>query len=93
MYFTEFSEEEVIAQSLNFLAAGYETTSTTLCYASRFLALNACHQKKLIEEIDSVFGGKVDIEYDKLIKMQYLDCFVKEIMRLFCAVNRFAFNL
>ncbi len=42
-----------------FLAAGYETTATTLSYVSYHLALNPDIQQKLREEIDEYFPTKV----------------------------------
>ena len=38
-----------------FLAAGYETTATTLAYLSYYLALYPEVQKKLQDEIDEYF--------------------------------------
>ena len=38
-----------------FLAAGYETTATTLTYLSYYLALNPEIQTKLQQEIDEHF--------------------------------------
>jgi len=74
------------------LAAGYETTSTSLCFASQFLALNPNLHQKLQQEIDSTFGQDIDIDYEKLIKMEYLDAYVKEIMRVASSVNRSALH-
>ena len=42
-----------------FLAAGYETTATTLAYMSYYLALNPDVQSKLQNEIDEHFSNFV----------------------------------
>ena len=42
-----------------FLAAGYETTATTLAYMSYYLALNPDVQSKLQNEIDEHFPNFV----------------------------------
>ena len=42
-----------------FLAAGYETTATTLSYVSYYLALNPDIQNRLREEIEEYFPTKV----------------------------------
>ena len=42
-----------------FLAAGYETTATTLAYLSYYLALNPDIQSKLQDEIDEYFPNLV----------------------------------
>ena len=48
----------VFSNSLGFLAAGNETTATTLSYASYLLALHPEIQKKLQSEIDTYFEEK-----------------------------------
>jgi len=74
------------------MSAGYETTSTALCFVSQFLALNPEFQEKLIEEIDIAFGKETDIDYEKLMKLEYLDAFIKEMLRINSSVNRFVLN-
>jgi len=70
------------------LGAGYETTATALCFASLYLALNPNFYQKLQQEIDSTFGQDINIDYEKLMKIQYLDLYVKEIIRIKFSVNR-----
>ena len=77
-----------MAQSLNFLGAGYETTATQLCFIIQTLALNPKYQNKILDEINSTFEDSSDIDFEKLMKMSYLDAFVKEILRTNCSVNR-----
>ncbi|CAG2177049.1 unnamed protein product [Oppiella nova] len=73
---------------MNIIAAGYETTATQLCFMTRLLALNPNHQNRLVDEIKTTFDDNADIDYDRLMKMPFLDAFVKEIMRINCSVNR-----
>ena len=49
------TDSEVYANSVGFLIAGNETTSTTLSYTSYLLALNPDIQEKLHLEIDTYF--------------------------------------
>ena len=51
--------EELVAQCLLFLLAGYETTSTTLAYIMYEMSVNPEAQKKLQEEIDEHFPENV----------------------------------
>ena len=51
---------EIICTSILFLTAGYETTSTTLCFIAYNLAMNPDCQEKLIEEIDTILEKHVN---------------------------------
>ena len=49
------TDEEIVAHSIAFLLAGYETTANTLAYTSYLLALNPEIQEKLQATIDDYF--------------------------------------
>jgi len=49
------TDEEIVAHSIVFLLAGYETTANTLAYTSYLLALNPEIQEKLQSSIDEYF--------------------------------------
>ena len=49
------TDQEIVAHSVTFVLAGYETTANTLSYVSYLLALNPEAQEKLQHEIDSYF--------------------------------------
>ncbi len=68
----EFKIEEIdiLATSLLFILAGYETTASTLSYLFHELSINPECQEKLYEEIVS-YDGNVD--YETIAKMDYLD--------------------
>ena len=53
------THDEVLAQSILFLFAGYDTTATTLAFVAYSLAVNPECQDKLIAEIDDVMKGQV----------------------------------
>jgi cytochrome P450 len=68
------NEETVIAQSLLFLLAGFETSSTLLTFACYELALNQDIQQNLRKEIKEVlgkYGGYCS--YEALLEMNYLE--------------------
>ena len=46
---------EIIADSVGFILAGYETTSTTLAFATYLLAANPEAQERLANEIHEYF--------------------------------------
>ena len=51
----ELTSTQLAAFSLEFLLAGYETTSLVLSYTSYLLAMNTDIQEKLQAEIDNYF--------------------------------------
>lgn len=79
----EWTDDEIVAQCFLFFAAGFDTTSTLLTFASYELALNPAVQNRLYEEIrdmNASLGGK-RIDYDVLQKMKYLDQVITEALR------------
>uniref|UniRef100_A0A8C7BXB9 unspecific monooxygenase n=1 Tax=Neovison vison TaxID=452646 RepID=A0A8C7BXB9_NEOVI len=76
------SDLELVAQSMTFLFAGYETTSTALSFLAYELATHPDVQQKLQEEIDSTFPKKAPPTYDGLVQMEYLDMVLNETLRL-----------
>ncbi|XP_036968017.1 cytochrome P450 3A40-like [Acanthopagrus latus] len=77
------SDHEILSQAMIFLFAGYETTSSSLCFVAYNLALNPHIMKRLQEEIDATFPEKAPIEYQVLMQMEYLDCVINESLRLY----------
>uniref|UniRef100_A0AAY4BCA7 Cytochrome P450 3A n=1 Tax=Denticeps clupeoides TaxID=299321 RepID=A0AAY4BCA7_9TELE len=82
------SDHEILSQSMIFIFAGYETTSSTLSFLFYNLATNPDVMKKLQEEIDEVFPNKAPVQYDALMKMEYLDSVLNESLRLFPVAAR-----
>ena len=59
------TDEEIVAHSISFLLAGYETTANTLAYTSYLLALNPEIQEKLQATIDEYFeNNSVSVEWN-----------------------------
>ncbi|CAL1601205.1 unnamed protein product [Knipowitschia caucasica] len=77
------SDHEILSQAMIFLFAGYETTSSSLCFLAYNLALNPDVMKKLQAEIDSTFPNKAPVQYQELMQMEYLDSVVNESLRLY----------
>jgi cytochrome P450 len=53
------SDLEIVAQSIIFIFAGYETTSSALSFITYLLTTHPDVQKELQEEIDVTFPNKV----------------------------------
>ncbi|XP_032965879.1 cytochrome P450 3A12-like isoform X1 [Rhinolophus ferrumequinum] len=82
------SDLELVAQSIVFIFAGYETTSTALSFLMYILATHPEVQQKLQEEIDTTFPNKAPPTYDALVQMEYLDMVLNETLRLFPILGR-----
>ncbi|XP_054163783.1 uncharacterized protein LOC128961559 [Oppia nitens] len=77
------SEDEMIAQCVLFFFAGYETTTTTLSFASHLLAENPDSQQKVYNEALSVFGSESIIDFEAIERLEYLNAVISETLRLY----------
>ncbi|XP_070556771.1 cytochrome P450 3A8-like [Ptychodera flava] len=84
-----FTNDEVLAQSLLFFLAGYETTSTMMSFLAYSMATNPDVQDKLCAEIDDVMANYDEVTYEAVSKMSYLDMVVCETLRMFPPAIRF----
>uniref|UniRef100_A0ACB8FN07 Uncharacterized protein n=1 Tax=Sphaerodactylus townsendi TaxID=933632 RepID=A0ACB8FN07_9SAUR len=57
------SNDEIAGQAFLFLIAGYETTNSTLSFATYLLATNPECQEKLLREVDEFFAKHVSRHY------------------------------
>lgn len=79
------SMQSIYDQLITFLVAGHETTSGSLAFLFYLLAINPHVLEKLIAEVDKVMGKDLSkpIEWKHLSQFKYMECVVKEVMRLF----------
>nr|XP_046253056.1 cytochrome P450 3A27-like [Scatophagus argus] len=82
------TDNEILAQAMIFIFAGYETSSSSLGFLAYNLATHPQIQKTLQEEIDQTFPGKGQPNYEALMQMEFLDMVVNESMRLYPIANR-----
>jgi len=82
------SKMEVLAQLLVFLAAGYETTATTLHFICYILSQKPDIQDQLREEVIKVLNGRETINYEDMSKLQYLDQVISETLRMYPSAIR-----
>ncbi|KFQ21330.1 Cytochrome P450 4V2, partial [Merops nubicus] len=74
-----------------FMFEGHDTTAAAMNWVLYLLGRNAEAQKKVQRELDEVFGNtERPVTMDDLKKLQYLECVVKEALRLFPSVPLFA---
>ncbi|XP_041603078.1 cytochrome P450 3A12-like isoform X1 [Vulpes lagopus] len=82
------SDLELVAQSIIFIFAGSDTTSSCLSFLMYELATHPDVQQKLQEEIDATFPNKAAPTYEALIQMEYLDMVLNETLRLYSIAGR-----
>ncbi|XP_063707464.1 probable cytochrome P450 9f2 [Culicoides brevitarsis] len=81
----DWTDGEIAAQCFLFFLAGYETTGTLLNFAAYQLAVDQEVQAKLYDEVretENKLNGET-VSYEELMKMQYLDAFICECLRMF----------
>jgi cytochrome P450 len=77
-----FTNDELVAETVNLLVAGYETTAKALSWTMFLLERHPTVLGEVFEEIDAVLGGR-SIALDDLPRMPSMDRVIKESMRLF----------
>ncbi|XP_076838981.1 cytochrome P450 3A27-like [Brachyhypopomus gauderio] len=82
------NDHEILSQSMSFIFAGYETTSSTLSFFFYTMATNPETMKKLQEEIDQTFPDQTPVQYDAVMNMDYLDAALNECLRLYPVAAR-----
>ena len=82
--FSRLTDDEIVAQSVIFLLAGYETSSNTLSFTLYHLATNQDVQDKLRSEIiREAMVTNFNVTLNELANnIEYLDCVIKESQRL-----------
>ncbi|XP_042911172.1 cytochrome P450 4V2 [Parasteatoda tepidariorum] len=80
----ELSEEDIREEVDTFAFEGHDTTSMAMSWTLYFIGLYKDVQEKIHEELDEIFGEDRDREIttDDLRDMNYLDCVLKESLRL-----------
>ena len=79
---TEWDDDDLAAQAVQFFLAGFETGATLLCYTTHQLATHPDVQSRLQEEIDMTLnkdGGNVT--YEAVHGMKYLDMVVSGMVQ------------
>ncbi|KAF5342980.1 hypothetical protein D9758_013688 [Tetrapyrgos nigripes] len=79
-------EDEVLGQMSLLMFAAMDTTSSALARTIHLLAMHPEVQDKLREELLEAQQDYVDIPYDQLVSLPYLDAVCRETLRLFSPV-------
>ena len=79
---TGLTDEEIIANMILFLIAGYDTTKLLLSWTSFELARRPDIQERLRDEILQVIKSPLDeVDYDAIMSLKYLDAVMHESLR------------
>ncbi|KOC61107.1 Cytochrome P450 9e2 [Habropoda laboriosa] len=74
--------DDITAQAFIFFLAGFDTSSTLMCYIVYELAVNPDIQEKLRKEVDRYMkDGNGEISYEALSKMEYMEMVTSETLR------------
>lgn len=96
-YFNDqkLTEEDILNEINLFLFAGHDTTAYNLSWTLYLLGLHKNVQKKLQDEVDSFYGEEVNVPVvpSDLKYFKYLDCVIKEVLRLYPSVPFIARDL
>lgn len=78
----------IVAQSVLFLVAGYDTTASTLAMTSFLLAKNPIHQQRLRQEMQQIVEEHGNITYHSIMEAKFLDaCLMGELKLLLNVVG------
>ncbi|XP_061494816.1 thromboxane-A synthase isoform X2 [Rhineura floridana] len=83
------SDDEIAGQAFLFLIAGYETTNSTLSFATYLLATHPQCQEKLLREVDEFFSKHGVPDYQNIHEVPYLDMVIAEALRMYPPAFRF----
>lgn len=85
------SHEEIRSEVDTFAFAGHDTLAVTLSFALFEIGNNPKVQEKLYQEVLNVFGSPSsesylrDVTIEDLNQLEYLECVIKEVLRLYPA--------
>uniref|UniRef100_A0A147BND3 Putative cytochrome p450 4v2-like protein n=1 Tax=Ixodes ricinus TaxID=34613 RepID=A0A147BND3_IXORI len=82
------SEEDIREEVDTFMFEGHDTTSAAISWCIYLLGRNPEMQKKVQDEMDAIFANDVDryATVADLKEMKFLECCIKETLRLFPSV-------
>ncbi|XP_065709049.2 thromboxane-A synthase isoform X1 [Patagioenas fasciata] len=83
------TEDEIAGQAFLFLIAGYETTTSTLSFATYLLATNPECQEKVLQEVDAFSAKHMVPDYQNVQELSYLDMVIAETLRIYPPAFRF----
>ncbi|KAH7150420.1 cytochrome P450 [Dactylonectria estremocensis] len=81
-----WGEREIIEYAVNLMILGSDTTACAVTWAVDVLSRHPQLQQRLRDEINSL-NGSDDDSHDGIDKLPLLNNFIREVLRLYCAVS------
>ncbi|KAI1713408.1 cytochrome p450 domain-containing protein [Ditylenchus destructor] len=82
----QLSEKEIQEEVDTFMFEGHDTTATAVTWMLHLLGCYPDIQEKVFDELQKICGDSTDVSMDQLGQMKYLECCVKEALRLYPSV-------
>ncbi|KAI6220871.1 hypothetical protein M3Y99_01583200 [Aphelenchoides fujianensis] len=79
-------EKSIQEEVSTFMFEGHDTTATGVTWAMHVLGCHPEVQQKVYEEIQRVCGDSEDVTIDHLSQLKYVECCIKETLRLYPSV-------
>ncbi len=79
---SQMPEDLIVDEMTTMIIAGHETSATVLTWILYLTSTYPEVGQKVVEELDRVLGGRVP-EMSDLAQLTYLDCLIKETLRLY----------
>ncbi|XP_071540340.1 cytochrome P450 3A41-like isoform X1 [Panulirus ornatus] len=76
-------DSSMVAQSILFLLAGYDTTASTLAFSSFLLAKHQQEQLRLRQELQDMVREHGGVTYQGILEAKFLDACLMETLRLY----------
>ncbi|XP_029663901.1 cytochrome P450 9e2-like [Formica exsecta] len=73
--------DDIVSQVFIFFLAGFETSSTLMCFVAHELAVNRNIQDRVREEVQQHLAENNEVSYESLSKMTYMDMVINETLR------------
>ncbi|CAN8020256.1 unnamed protein product [Ixodes persulcatus] len=82
------TESDILDETVTIIGAGFDTTASLAAFCLYLLGNHLEVQEKVHEELDRVFADDADrpVTLDDLRDLPYLDCVIKETLRLYPSV-------
>ncbi|RWS22262.1 cytochrome P450 3A24-like protein, partial [Leptotrombidium deliense] len=83
------SVDEMVANTVLFLEAGYETTSTSLAFVMHILVNHMDVQEKMRDEVMQLLEKDGQLDYNTVSSLPFMDAVINETLRIYPPITFF----